>query len=289
MGLLFAVSLLVCGPARAVDLPGFVTRNLMGVPTPEVLPAKALSFNARGRAFFDMPEGTNDPFFLGPDWTWNVGLGWGFEIGLATSSDDRQGSYAAGQVKWRVVKGGDFVPGIAVGMMDITGNSHPITYSTFPVTGSPYYSHDENYSLFSVLSYDWNFEGVELKPCLGIGSGRFQGQGPTNEKLHGAFGGGEMKFMDLIWTAGEFDGRNANAGAGVTFLVEEGLKQILVNAGLWGMYLQNLRPASQDIGLRPALGVRIELAFVPGPRKAAGDSVNKKEKKPRIRRVRSTR
>ena len=183
------------------------------------------------------------------------------EGGITVYSGDPGFKLASGQVRVQLVEESNSLPAMALGFMDITGARHPVEYSGYPITLSAYSSYAENKSIYFVAR-----KGVANfgKVYLGIGGGRFKGHGPENSKLHGAFGGGELRLLGPVALMGEVDGRNVNAGGGMalgSLRPGHGL-DISVNASVWVLYLQNIRKASQDIGLRPAVSGKLDFGMV---------------------------
>ena len=254
-GMWLFLVLIVPVPARSAE-----SRSLLRIPTPEVLPNGGLSLLGGERAFFNYK---NDAGGLSrSDAMVSGGIGvLGFaQIGFSLNTFIPVKQSGSADVRVRLLKEGTLLPAVAVGCMDITGNKHRIEQDEMPVTGSDYRSHPENNSFYVVMRK--GLLGL-VRVYAGIGTGRFVGRGPTNEKLHGAFGGGELELPGPFVGLAEIDGRNANAGLGASFAAyKAGDGTTLdLNASVWCLYLQNLRSSSLDVGLRPALKGRLELVL----------------------------
>jgi hypothetical protein len=115
-----------------------------------------------------------------------------------------------------------------------------------------------NNSAYAVLAKGIPFVG---RAYVGIGRGRFVARAGKAEDLHGIFAGGEIDFM-MLRLVGEVDGRFVNAGIGVEIPgMPCGPVGIGLNALVGGKYLQNVRPDSQDAGMREAVFGRLELVI----------------------------
>ena len=239
-----------------------VYRSLLHIPGTEVLPGGGMSVSADLRGFVDYKSRSTAGLpKMRTGFAVNYGLMDNMEAGITLYSGDSGFKLASGQFRIKIFDESDFIPAISAGFMDITGARHPVEYSGYPITLSSYSRYAENKSMYLVAKRSVWFLG---NVYAGIGGGRFRGYGPINKKLHGAFGGGEINLPGPFSLLGEMDGRNANAGLGMSLgqlRAGKGL-DVQVNASIWGLYLQNLRKVSKDIGLSPAYSAKLDFTMI---------------------------
>jgi len=247
------VAALLCWGALSGAKGATEQRSLLMIPSPDVLSEGSFKLAGGGKTFTEYPGRTPRGLArMGCVWTAEIGL-FGFaEFGASMNNAVPGVGSAAGRFRVRLLRECDYIPGLAVGGIDITGNEHPVEYTGYPVGSEAYFDHPENNSFYAVLR-----KGIATfgRAYAGIGTGRFLGRGPNNKKLSGAFGGGELFLTGTYRLLAELDGRNGNAGVGAAWReinIPGGMK-LRLTAAIWGLYLQNLRNKSNDLGLRPGI------------------------------------
>ena len=245
--------------------PGYTTesRSIIRTPSTAVLPAWGIGLDVADRTFIhgdasgpvidELAKPASKPV---------VGLSLGLfgraEVGASMVVGDRDNDAVSGQFKALLLEEMGLIPDFAIGMLGISNHDYPFPDSFAPAERTAdTLGHKEKNSWFGEVGKTVPLLG---KLYLGIGGGRFAGHGAKTRNLHGLFGGWRYAVISPVWLAGEVDGRSVNLGAGVSMDVMDTLS---LTASVRSEFVENIRKASRDAGLRPSIGAALELVYAP--------------------------
>jgi len=233
--------------------PKETATKLINVPAPEVLPHMNGGITSAARY-------GGEGMTKGPAFRVGVGLFDRAEFGLERVSTWKSVDHGSIYARLLLVEEGDYYPAIGVGIFDVVTDTMPNEDVGRAFAGSTEYEQSDatKNSAYAVLAKRIPYVG---RAYIGMGGGRFIARWGQAEKLNGFFMGGEIDY-GILRFIGEFDGRNLNAGLeGVAPKFRAGGMNIGINV-LGGLkYVQNARPTSMNMGLRPAFYGRLEFVI----------------------------
>jgi len=244
-------------PALAGSLP-FSRSGLIDIPTASMLQHTQVQIGGSVTAFsYENADSTAENDFA---------LGAHFEVGLFNMAQigiTWLGSAGiSGNARVIAIRESITVPAIAFGCQNIIGEED---YEFFRDTEDSLYRYEEsqNFSAYVVFTKSLDYySGVPLCLHLGYGIGRFR-QGKNSDSdgisnpVRGLFGGIEYHPARNLSLMLEWDGRDANLGAGYT--LTENVRLLGAVAELEQLAMSNRDPSDVMQNVKFSLGVEITL------------------------------